>query len=212
MSILTVALEAGEAMFSQTVAMLWMEDGIEMTTNGRQGLFGGFREPDNWEPFTVEYKARTAASVAFAPRRAGTILPVALGSGEHLICRRETLLCATRPMATTTIWERRLAERHALVMLRLTGPSTLFLALTGGTVQRDLAPGESLRVPVDHVAVLDATIVITVELVPGFRNTLLAVNGLHLATLTGPGRVTLQSMPTATLVEDIVRLLPNHPD
>ena len=210
--ILTVALDAGEALFSQIVAMLWMEAGIAMTTNGRRGLFGGFKDPDDEEPFTVEYEATAAASLAFAPHRAGTIVPVTLGAGEHLICRRDTLLCAARPMATKTIWESRLSGRHALIMLRLTGPGTLFLAFAGETVERDLAPGESLRVPADHVAVLDPTIVITVELVPGFRNALQEVNGLHLATLTGPGRITLQSMPPAVLAEDIVRLLPDHPD
>ncbi len=214
MPILTVALDAGEALFSSTAAMLWMEAGIEMSTNAGRGLFGGFRSPDGYEPFTVEYRARTAASLAFVPHRASAIVPVELGPGEVLICRQETLLCAARPMEARPIWEKQLGGitySYDFVMLRLVGPGTLFLAMSGVPVERELARGENLRVPADHVAVLDPTVALVIEQVPGFENGLLETNGLHLATLTGPGRVTLQSMPLMTLAEDIVRLLPDKP-
>jgi hypothetical protein len=45
-------------------------------------------------------------------------------------------------------------------------------------------------------------------MVPGFRNILFGGEGLFLATLTGPGKVWLQSMPIMNLAEEIGRYLP----
>lgn len=215
MPILTLALDAGEAVFSQSAAMLWMEDGIEMTTNSRKGIFGTLKPPSGWEPFTVEYKARVPASLAFAPRVAGRLSAVELDAADVLICRREVLVCATRPMEAKAIWQERLSQspdRCEIVMLRLAGPGTVFLAFAGEVVERELRRGERLRVPIDHVALLEPTVAIAIERVPGFRNALAEANGLDLATLTGPGRVTLQSMPLMNIAEEICRMLPHHPD
>ena len=51
-----------------------------------------------------------------------------------------------------------------------------------------------------------------IQMVPGFRNILFGGEGLFLATLTGPGKVWLQSMPIMNLAEEIGRYLPQSGD
>ena len=75
-------------------------------------------------------------------------------------------------------------------------------------VERDLAPGERLRVHAGHVGIMDPSISFDIQMVRGFKNVLFGGEGLFLATLTGPGHVALQSMPIMNLAEEIGRFLP----
>ena len=45
-------------------------------------------------------------------------------------------------------------------------------------------------------------------MISGFKNLLFGGEGLFLATLTGPGRIWLQSMPIMNLAEELARYLP----
>ena len=51
-----------------------------------------------------------------------------------------------------------------------------------------------------------------IQIVPGFRNIIFGGEGLFLATLTGPGKIWLQSMPIMNLAEEIGRYLPHGGD
>jgi uncharacterized protein (AIM24 family) len=86
----------------------------------------------------------------------------------------------------------------------------VFLDLSGEVVERDLAAGERLLVHAGHVGVLDPTISFDIQMVSGFKNILFGGDGLFLATLTGPGRVMLQSMPIMNLAEEIAKYLPGN--
>ena len=93
-------------------------------------------------------------------------------------------------------------------MQRVTGPGWVFLDLSGEVVEKTLRPGERLQVHVGHVGVQEPTIQFGITQVKGFRNILFGGNSLFLATLTGPGRVLLQSMPIVNLAEEIFRHAP----
>ena len=73
-------------------------------------------------------------------------------------------------------------------------------------------PGERLLVHAGHVGIQEPSVGFDIQLVRGFRNILFGGEGLFLATLTGPGRVWLQSMPILNLAEEIARYLPGSPD
>ena len=55
----------------------------------------------------------------------------------------------------------------------------------------------------------EPTVSFDIEMMKGFRNILFGGEGLFLATLTGPGRIWLQSMPILNLAEEIARHLPS---
>ena len=99
-----------------------------------------------------------------------------------------------------------------LNLRKVTGPGTVFLDLSGELVEKQLAPGERLLVHAGHVGMMDPTIDFDIRMVRGLKNILFGGEGLFLATLTGPGRVALQSMPIMNLAEEISRYLPITPD
>jgi uncharacterized protein (TIGR00266 family) len=209
-----IDLDPGETVYSQTSCMCWMDETIEMNTHTGGGLFSGLkRSLSGGSLFITEFTARNAGHVAFAPRFPGTIMPIVLDAGQSLICRKESFLCAQRSVTLDIAWQKRLGAGffggEGFILQRVTGPGTVWLDLSGEVVERELAPGQRLLVHAGHVGIMAPTIGFDIQLVPGFRNILFGGEGLFLATLTGPGRVALQSMPILNLAEEIGRYLPN---
>jgi uncharacterized protein (AIM24 family) len=86
----------------------------------------------------------------------------------------------------------------------------VFLDLSGEVVEKTLAPGERLRVHAGHIGMQEESVTVEIKMVRGFRNILCAGEGLFLASLAGPGKVWLQTMPILNLAEEIARHLPDH--
>jgi len=215
MQTLSIALDPGETIVSQTHAMAWMTDGIEMDTHTGGGLFAGLKRAFSGGSFFItEYSARSRAEVAFAPRFPGHIIPMALGPGQSIVCRKETFLCAEKSIALDVVLQQRLGAGlfagEGFILQRVTGPGTVWLDLSGEVIEKTLAPGERLRVHAGHIGMQEPTINVDIQMVRGFRNVLFGGEGLFLATLTGPGRIWLQSMPILNLAEEIARHLPSN--
>jgi uncharacterized protein (TIGR00266 family) len=217
MQTVSIDLDPGEVVYSQTNSMCWMNDAIEMNTNTGGGLFAGIsRMLGGGTLFITEFTARGSGHVAFAPRFPGTILAIQLMAGQSLICRKETFLCAERSVGLAIAWQQRIGAGffggQGFILQQVSGPGTVFLDLSGEVVERDLAVGERLLVHAGHVGVIDPTVQFDIQRVPGFRNLLFGGEGLFLASLTGPGHIALQSMPILNLAEELAHYLPRQHD
>jgi len=215
MQTLSIALDPGDVIVSQTHAMAWMTDAIDMDTHTGGGLFAGLKRALGGGSFFItEYSARGRGEVAFAPRFPGQILPMKLAPGESIICRKETFLCAERSIGLEIAFQQRLGAGvfagEGFILQRVTGPGTVWLDLSGEVIEKTLAPGERLRVHAGHIGMQEPSVGTDIQLVRGFRNILFGGEGLFLATLTGPGRIWLQSMPILNLAEEIARHLPSE--
>ena len=214
MQTVSIDLAPGETVFSQTASMAWMSDAIRMDTHTGGGLFAGLKRAfAGGGLFVTEFTAQASGHVAFAPRFPGQIVPVTLAAGESIICRKETFLCAEKSVGLDIFFQQRLGAGffagEGFIMQRVSGPGTVFLDLSGEVVEKVLAPGERLLVHAGHIGMQDPSVSIDIQMLRGFRNILFGGEGLFLATLTGPGRVWLQSMPIMNLAEEVARYLPS---
>jgi len=215
MQTVSVDLQAGETIFSQRNVMAWMTDTIQMNTTTGGGLFSALkRSLSGGGMFVVDYTAAAPARIAFAARFPGQILPFTLKPGEQMVCRKETFLCAEKSVQLEIAFQQRLGAGffggEGFILQRVTGPGTVWLDLSGEVVVEDLAPGQKLLVHAGHVGIQTPGIQFSIQMVRGFKNVLFGGEGLFLATVTGPGRVWLQSMPVMNLAEEIGKFLP-HP-
>jgi uncharacterized protein (TIGR00266 family) len=213
MQTVSIDLDAGEQLYSQTHSMAWMSDTIAMQTHTGGGLFAGLkRAMGGGSLFITEFTAERAGHIAFAPRFPGQILPFKLGPGQSLICRKETFLCAEQSIQLDIAFQQRLGAGffagEGFILQRVTGPGTVFLDLSGEVVEKALRPGERLLVHAGHIGLQEPTVSTDIQMMRGFRNVLFGGEGMFLATLTGPGKVWLQSMPILNLAEEIARYLP----
>lgn len=214
MQTVSIDLERGEQVYSQTAAMAWMTDNIAMDTHTGGGLFAGLkRAMSGGTLFITDFTAEQGpGQIAFAPRFPGKILPMTLAAGQSLICRKETFLCAEKGVSLEIAWQQRfgagLFAGEGFILQRVTGPGTAFLDLSGEVIEKTLAPGEKLLVSAGHLGMQEPSVEIDIQMVRGFRNVLFGGEGLFLATLTGPGKIWLQSMPIMNLAEEIFRHMP----
>ncbi|MBV9850639.1 MAG: TIGR00266 family protein [Armatimonadetes bacterium] len=210
---LEMLLEPGEMVYSQTHQMAWMSDGVTMDTNTGGGFLKGLaRSFSGGSLFVTHFTAAARALLAFCPRFPGSLIARQLAPGESLVCRKETFLCAEGGVGLDIFFRQQIGSGifggEGFILQRVTGPGWVFLDLSGEVVEKDLRPGERLQVHVGHVGVQDPTVQFGITRIKGFRNILFGGDGLFLATLTGPGKVLLQSMPIVNLAEEIFRHAP----
>jgi len=163
--------------------------------------------------FVVDYVSRVdGALVAYSSDFPGKIVPVNLAQGQSMIAQRGAFLVAEKSVALSVAWTRKLGAGffggEGLIMQRFDGPGTFFVSFDGEIVEYTLQAGQRLKVDTGHVAMFEPTVNFDVEMVRGVKNILFGGEGLFFATLTGPGRVWLQTMPMAKLAGAIFKYLP----
>ena len=215
MQTVSIDLQAGETIYSQRNVMAWMTDNMQMNTTTGGGLFQAIkRSLSGGGMFVIDYTAAGPARIAFAARFPGQILPFTLQPGESLVCRKETFLCAEKSVQLDIAFQQRLGAGffggEGFILQRVTGPGTVWLDLSGEVVVEELAPGQRLLVHAGHVGIQTPGVQFSIQMVRGFRNVLFGGEGLFLATVTGPGKVWLQSMPVMNLAEEIAKFLPTQ--
>lgn len=213
---LEVILQPGEAIYSQTHQMAWMTDGTSMDTNTGGGLLKGLvRSLSGGSLFLTHFTAAGASSslVAFCPKFPGTIVARQLVAGESIICRKEAFLCAEKSVELSVYFRQQIAGGllggEGFIMQKVAGPGWVYLDLSGEVVEKTLLPGERLRVHVGHLGIQDESVQFGITRISGFRNAIFGGDGMYVATLTGPGRIYLQSMPIINLAEEIFRYAPS---
>jgi uncharacterized protein (TIGR00266 family) len=213
MQTVEIVLSPGEAVYSQTHQMAWMTTNMGMNTNTGGGVFKAIKRAFAGASFFItEYSPSDGQGlVAFASIFPGQILARQLAPGETLVCRKDSFLCAEHSVNLDLYFRQQIGAGlfggEGFILQKVTGPGTVFLDMSGEIVEKDLQAGDMMKVHVGHVGVQDATVGFNIQMVPGFKNILFGGEGLFLATLTGPGKVILQSMPISNLAEEIGRYL-----
>ncbi|MFP4323158.1 MAG: TIGR00266 family protein [Anaerolineales bacterium] len=215
---LDIRLSAGEAVFTELGGMAWMTDGIEMKTSGRGGIGKMLGRAFSGESLLLTtYTAESdGAMIAFTPEYMGNIIPVELGAGESIIAQRDAFMCGTDGVDVSIHFKRKIGAGlfggEGFILQKCTGPGTVFVEMYGEVVDYTLKPGQRLQIDPGHIAMYEPTVDYDIKMVKGFRNIFLGGEGLFLATLTGPGKVWLQTQPLLNLAMAVYDVLPKDND
>ena len=217
MQALMLQLNRGQQLYSETGSLSWMSDGVRMDTNlGGGGLFGALSRVVTGESlFVVNYTADTDRQlVTFSSEFPGKIIPIHLAQGQAIIAQKDTLLVAEKSVNMSIAFQRRLGAGlfggEGFILQRFDGPGTFFAALDGEIVEYTLNPGQRLLVDTGHLAMFEPSVTYDIQMIKGIKNLLFGGEGLFLVSLTGPGRVWLQTMPMSKLAGAIARYLPRQ--
>ncbi len=211
MQIVEVELDPGEGIQAEAGAMLYMEDGIEMQTTTGGGIFKGLKRMITGESFFITnfvYHGSGKGHVAFAAPYPGKIIPVDLSDfGGHILCQKDAFLCAAAGTEIEVAFTKRLGAGlfggEGFILQELTGDGMAFVHAGGTILERDLAPGERLRVDTGCLVAIAPTVDYDIQFVGGFKNALFGGEGMFLALLRGPGKVYLQSLPFSRMADRI---------
>jgi uncharacterized protein (AIM24 family) len=97
---------------------------------------------------------------------------------------------------------------EGFILQKITGPGAAFLEIAGEVRSYSLKPGQTVKVDPGHIALYEPSVDYDLTAVKGVANALFGGEGLFLATLTGPGKIWLQSLPLSNLAGKLARYLP----
>ncbi len=227
MQYVEIELDPGEAAIGEAGTMMMMQDGVDMETvfgdgSGKEGglmgklLGAGKRLLTGESLFTTVYHNRVSQKrkVAFAAPYPGKIVPVDLSEvGGTYLCQKDSFLCAARGVSLGIGFQKRLGAGlfggEGFILQKLEGDGLAFVHAGGTLVCRDLAPGEVLRVDTGCVVGFVPSVDFDIQFVGSIKSALFGGEGLFFATLRGPGRVWLQSLPLSRLANRIVMAAPS---
>ena len=227
MQFVELELDPQEAVVAEAGGMMYMDDQISMETifgDGSQqnsGFMGallgaGKRLLTGESLFMTVFlnQGTVKRKVAFGAPYPGKILPVKLSDlGGDLIVQKDSFLCAAKGVSVGIAFQKRLGAGlfggEGFIMQRLTGDGWAFIHAGGTLLERTLSPGEVLRVDTGCVVAYQAAVDFDIQYVGGIKSAIFGGEGLFFATLRGPGRIWLQSLPLSRLADRIVRAAPS---
>jgi uncharacterized protein (TIGR00266 family) len=219
-----IELDPNETAIAEAGAFMMMDDGIEMQTifgDGSQEQSGGFfgklvkagsRLLVGESLFITAFTntSQGKKKVSFASPYTGKIILFDLKKlGGKVIAQKDAFLCAAKGVSISIEFQRKLGTGlfggEGFIMEKLEGDGLAFAHAGGYVLERDLLPGEILKVDTGCVVAYTADVDFDIEMVKGIKNFMFGGEGLFYATLKGPGKVWLQSLPISRLAGRILQ-------
>ncbi|MGN6417547.1 MAG: TIGR00266 family protein [Pseudobacter sp.] len=222
MQYVEIELDPNETAVAESGAFMMMDDGIQMETifgdgaKQQQGFFGKLMSAGK-RVLTGESLFMTAFTnmghgkkrVSFASPYPGKIIPLDLQQmGGKIVAQKDSFLCAAKGVSVGIEFQRRLGTGlfggEGFIMQKLEGDGMAFVHAGGHVFERELQAGEFLRIDTGCLVAYTQTIDYDIQFVGGIKNTLFGGEGLFFATLRGPGKVWIQTLPISRLAGRIL--------
>jgi uncharacterized protein (TIGR00266 family) len=222
MPVLELLLDPGESVISTHGELSWMSPAVQLTqttsTGGQKGIMSGLkRAVGGGGIFLTKYEAQGGPGlVAFSAKLPGQIFEIAIGPGQGYLVHRHGWVCGTDGVVPTIGMQQSfrggLYGGDGFILQRLEGQGRAWVELSGEITTYDLAEGQSMLVHPGHVGLFEDRVQFTITRLSGIKNMAFGGDGFHLVSLTGPGRIWLQSMTVAVLALAVEPYLPRGDD
>jgi uncharacterized protein (TIGR00266 family) len=219
MQFVEIELDPGESTVAEAGSLMYKDAAISMETVFGDGSAassgGGFMDKlvgagkrliTGESLFTTMFShtGQGKARVAFAAPYPGTIVPMTLGNyGGKIICQKDAFLCAARGVSIGIHFQKKVMTAlfggEGFIMQKLEGDGMVFIHAGGTIVERELQAGERLDVDTGCVVAMTSTVNFDIKSVGSVKSALFGGEGVFLATLTGPGKIWIQSLPFSRL-------------
>jgi uncharacterized protein (TIGR00266 family) len=210
MQAVILTLGAGDEIRAEAGAMTFMTDGITMDARMTGGLLGGLKRAllAGESLFLTYFRSSVpSARVAFSAPFPGKIIRFPLHNGS-ILCQRDSFLCASGSIDINIAFTKRLGAGffggEGFILEKLEGTGDVFVHSGGTIIPMELAAGERLRVDTGCLVAFDPSVDYDIEFVGGIKTAIFGGEGLFFATMTGPGRVWIQTLPFSRLADRIL--------
>ncbi|MEG0014841.1 MAG: TIGR00266 family protein [Cellulosilyticaceae bacterium] len=210
----SIRLNKGESVYTQSGGMSWMDSGINMETNMKGGLFKGIGRMFSGESlFMATYtSAKPDTEIVFASTFPGAIVDLDITRGRNIIAQKDAFLCAEQGVDLSVEFTRKFSAGlfggEGFILQRISGNGKVFLEVAGSVVERELAAGETIKADTGNVVAFEDGVRYEIETVKGFKNIFFGGEGLFLTKLTGPGKVWLQTITMQNFASRIIPFVP----
>lgn len=221
-----IELDPQESVVAEAGCLMMMEEGIKLETifgdgSSNQGGFMGKLLGAGKRLLTGESLFMTVfthlgqgkSHVSFAAPYPGKIIPLDLTQlGGKVVCQKDAFLCAAKGVSIGIDFQRKLGTGffggEGFIMQKLEGDGLAFIHAGGTIVEKELYAGEVLRIDHGCLVAMTKDVQYDIEYVGGIKTALFGGDGLFFATLHGPGKVWVQSLPFSRLASRIFAAAP----
>lgn len=221
MQCVEIELDHQETVVAEPGSFMMMDDGIQMETlfgDGAQSqglmgkLFSAGKRLLTGENLFMTAFTNTASGkrrATFASPYPGKIIPIDLAElGGKIVCQKDSFLCAAKGVSVGIELQRKLGTGlfggEGFIMQKLEGDGMAFVHSGGFVLERDLPPGSLLKIDTGCIVAFTRDVQYEIQFVGGIKNTVFGGEGLFFATLRGPGKVWIQSLPISRLAGRII--------
>jgi uncharacterized protein (TIGR00266 family) len=203
-----VSLQPGEEITSEAGAMMFMSGDVSMEVEMPGGLMGGLKRAvlAGESLFVAKYRARGGSAVGLTGPYPGSIRQHEL-DGE-IICEKHAYLAHHGDVAIESAFAKKLGMGlmgggEGFFLQRLRGKGTVWLHAGGDFLDFDLVEGQTIVVDTGCMVMMESTVRYDVKMQASAKKALFGGEGLFLVYMTGPGHVTLQTLPFSRIAERI---------
>ena len=199
-----VRLKPGQEVYAEAGKMIYKTPNVTWETrmSGEtlgEKIWGAVKRKLMGESlFLTYFRAISPGEVGFAGSYPGRIQAFELAYGQSVLVQRDSFLFAQTGVQLNLALVKKLGAGffggEGFILEKLTGPGTVFIHGGGDFIEFVLKPGEMLQVDTGCIVAFDEGVDYDIQLVGGIKTALFGGEGMFLATLTGPGRVIVQSM------------------
>lgn len=214
MPALTCRLEKGESIIAQSGGMSWMTNNFTVENNVRGGLAKGLGRMLTGESlFLSTYTSNAPAQdITLASSIPGEIHAFEISANKEIIAQKGAFKCCTPGVEISAYLVNRpktaVFGGEGFLLQRYSGQGIVFCELDGAVQEIELQPGETMVIDTGNAAAWESTITYNTQMVKGVKNMLFGGEGLFLTTLTGPGKIWLQTMSISELASRIIPYIP----
>jgi len=228
MQCVEIELDPQETVIAEAGSLMYMDGNIEMATVFGDGsdknndfvskLFSaGKRVLTGESLFMTTYTNQGAVKrhATFAAPYPGKIISIDLSKyNNKIICQKEAFLCAAKGVQIGIEFQKKLGVGffggEGFIMQKLEGDGMAFMHAGGTIIEKELIPGEILKVDTGCIVGFTQTVNYDIKFVGGIKNTLFGGEGVFFAQLSGIGKVWIQSLPFSRLADRIIASAPSY--
>jgi uncharacterized protein (TIGR00266 family) len=221
MQCVEIELDPQEAVIAEPGSFMMMTDGIQMQTLFGDGTNTGFMNKlftagkrlltgENLFMTVYTNNSNQKRQVTFAAPYAGKIIPMNLAQlGNKVICQKNSFLCAANGVSIGIEFQKKLGTGlfggEGFIMQKLEGDGMAFVHSGGHVIEKHLQSGEILKVDTGCIVAFTSDVNYDIQFVGGIKNTLFGGEGVFYASLRGPGKVWIQTLPISRLASRILQ-------
>jgi len=213
LQVIRIRLRPGQELFAEAGKMLYKQPQVSWETrmSGEslgEKIWGALKRKMMGESlFLTYFRSSTPGEVGFAGSYPGRIQAFELTAGQSVMVQRDSFLVAQSTAQLNIAFVKKLGAGffggEGFILEKITGPGAVFIHAGGDFVEFTLAAGEMLQIDTGSIVAFDEGVNYDIQFVGGIKTALFGGEGLFLATLTGPGRVIVQSMTLAKMRREL---------
>jgi uncharacterized protein (TIGR00266 family) len=209
-----IELAADEGLFAEAGAMVNMSGNMQMESQLKGGILSGLKRVLTGESlFLTRFSPSDHSGfVSFAGNVPGKIFSMTLHAGNEFIAQRDSFLCCDEGVVLDIELIKKIRSGifggEGFILQKITGSGTVFFHCCGDIIELNLKDREMIKVQTGLVVGFESTVRYDIALAGRITSIIFGGEGLFVTTLSGPGRVVLQSMDIAKFAAAITPFLP----